>query len=442
MEPGSEKTIESQQSEVPATKSGRFPVLLVPFLSLFILLIGGTYFIYGHFRLPGEKFLTNTSSLPTSTPTSYPSSVGTLPKWHAPKNYLATDANGNILLGSLKDGQAKIIVKTYVGNFGTPQFKALSKFGKYFLYIKLPDAIIADLQKNPPYEYHGSNDYELHLVTLDENGNSKDEIADTNVAVFLGPSIFAFDKDEKGFYYPKYENEKDVTYYFSIADSAKKPSSLPLYLDSQAALSPTGSQYVFLEALSKNQSDTSVNSHYNLNLYSFNNIKKKILYPDFISGENSLIFPTENAVYLAREDYVDGPNSICYIEKITVPDGIITPIRAQECPPGFSNTNYHDLKLSPDGKLLLAIYSQEGPGDQANLGSFFVYDMESEDTQIISETESLYGNYFWINNREIITTTQLFGDPAQKATTYRVNLTTGEASPDEVLSGKTILGVY
>ena len=36
--------------------------------------------------------------------------------------------------------------------------------------MQLPDGMIADFQENPPYEFYGSTDYELHVIALEKNG--------------------------------------------------------------------------------------------------------------------------------------------------------------------------------------------------------------------------------------------------------------------------------
>ena len=417
----------------PPEKKRSFPVFLIPFFLLLLLLVAGTYFIYGNFSLPGEKHAGDKVVSPTVSPTSLPLS------WSSPKNYLATDTSSNIVYGSLSNGQSKVIVKAVNGLFGAPQFQSLAvRSGTYFLYTKLPDTIIAELQKNPPYEFHGSNDYELHLVKIAHDGTVTDVITDTNVSIFLGGSTIAFDSGAKGFYYPKYENEKDVIYYFSIADSSKKLSELPQYLQNNAALSPDSKQYVFLEALPKDTADTGINIAYTMSLFSVGGNKEKTLYKDFVSFENSMIFPTEDSVFLAREDYVDGPQSVCYIEHIRVNTAKVTPLRAQECPPGSSYTNFHDLSLSPDNKLLLSLYSQDSLGEQTRLGSFFVIDLESGASQTLAEADEWYGKYFWIDEREVLTT--ITRD--LKSIVYRLNLSTGEASVDELFTGKLILAVF
>ncbi|MEN9406948.1 MAG: hypothetical protein RLZZ455_164 [Candidatus Parcubacteria bacterium] len=425
---------ETVENSMPHTETKRrFPVFLIPFLLLLLLLVAGTYFIYGNFSLPGEKHAGGKVVTPTDSPTTTPL------RWTSPKNYLATDSSSNIVLGSLSNGQSKVIVKAVSGPFGAPQFQSLAtRSGTYFLYTKLPDTIITELQKNPPYEFYGSNDNELHLVTIGKDGSVKDVIADTNVSVGAGASLIAFDSEEKGFYYPKYENEKDVSYYFSLADSSKKLSELPQYLQSSAALSPDRKRYVLLDAMPKDNSDTGINSTYTLSLFSVSGKKEKTLYKDFISGETSVIFPTENSVFLAREDYVDGPQSVCYIEQIQVNTAKVTPLRAQECPPGSSSTNFHDLSLSPDRKFLLALYSQDSPGEQTRLGSFFVVDLKSGASQSLAEADEWYGKYFWIDQREVLTT--ITRD--QKPIVYRLNLSTGEASVDDMFTGKLILAAF
>ena len=431
---------ESKQPEELLVKRRKFPLRIIPFLLLFLLLIGGTYFIYGNFGLPGEKLLSKTTTELTPTPSLPPSSVGTVPAWHVPQNYVALDANGTLLIGTLKSKRESIIVKSGGKILGTPQFQALAQSGKFLLYIKLPDELITEFQKNPPYEFHGSSDYELHLVTLGGgSGKLEDTVIDTNVSLSLGSAVIVFDDAEKGIYYPKYVDGADKVYYYSLSSKSAEESSLPGYLMPGAAHSPTYSQYVFPEALPKTPSDTAINTKYNLALFAKDGTKKKVLYSDFISGETSTIFPTETIVFLSREDFVDGPNSICYIEKIGVPEGNVTPLRAQECPPGSSMTNFHDLSLSPDGKLLLAAYSQDTVGpNPARLGNFLVYDLESDASQTLGETSEWYGKYFWVENNEILTTIQSTENPV----TYRINLSTGEATPDDSFRGKTVLGVF
>lgn len=419
---------QTQEGSLSNKNSKLFPVLLALF-SILALLFIGTFLIFKGYRLPGERTVPTPSPLPTQAEEAFTAT------WNEPVYYLATNTNGEMVLGNLKGGDEVIIAKSKGKILGSASFHTRSQSGKYVVYIQLPDEIVRDFQKNPPYEYYGSSDYEIHLVTI--NGDEvTDTLVDTDVSSFIDPTVSVFDKNEKGFYYPKYENEKDVTYYYDITSGQKSQKPLPDYLEHNVFASPSYTRYVTLETLPRDPAYTGINDTYNLFLVTLPENKKELLYKEFISGEQSLLFPSDTMLYLTREDYVDGPNSTCYIEMISFTAKQVTELEKKECPPGFNETNYHELSLSPDKKLLVAEYAEQGPSNQTGTGSFFIYNLETKQKRTIAEAQGQYGKYFWVSPQEFVVNKT--GDSPK---VLRVNIQTGEVAEDTQLTGKTIYAV-
>lgn len=429
----SENTKEVPNTESPSTlRSLKFKWVSVILGVLFIILLIGTYLLSRNYLLPGIK-----SALRKPAPSSIPATFAENEEkltWHQPKWYLATDQGGNLLLGNLADKSEVVVSESKGKILGQATFESVSPSGRYFLYIQLPDKIIEDFQENPPYEYHGSSDYDLHLVTIN-NDQVTDKIIDTHVASLLGPNVFAFDKDERGVYYQKYEN-KEVTYYYDIQAEQASPKALPEYLGANAFLSTSRSSYALLDTFSKDPSDTGLNSKYELFRVSIDG-KSKESVTEFTSGEHSIIFPFENTLFIAREDYVNGPNSICYIEKVDIGQGKSTPslLEKRNCPPGFNNTNYHSLTVSPDEKNLVALYAEQGPSDQVGTSNVFVYNLKTSEKKTLAQATGLYEKYFWVSPIEI-----LVGIPFRDA--KRVNVETGKTEVEGSFHGKSIQAVF
>ncbi|MDP3941737.1 MAG: hypothetical protein Q8Q49_05510 [bacterium] len=424
----------SHDSNVPPKKTRRIHIFVGVLVCMILLLVAATYAISRTFQLPGEKVMKGLS-VPSPTETATSSRFAEVSQWKQPIWYLARDTQGNLVLGRLEGNNEATIAQNKGKILGDPSFQAISKSGKYLVYIQLPDEVIADFQKNPPYEYYGSSDYDLHLVTISREEIS-DKIIDTKVASLLEPGVFAFDKDEKGVFYPKYEN-KDVTYYYDFQSGIGVATELPGYLKPTVITSPSYRTYASLAVHPRNPSDTKINNVYDLNFYSIDGKNEAPLYKSFISGEQSLLFPTEDSLFLAREDYVDGPDSVCYIEMVTVKTKQVTQLAKKDCPPGFNETNFHDLSLSPDGTFLVAEYSEQGPTNQNGTANFFMYNVLTKQTKTLGDIIGLYGTYFWISPKEFLANV---GRESGKV--VKINIETGQISDAEEFKDRTILAVF
>jgi len=367
--------------------------------------------------------------------------------WNAPAKYLTYDGNGGLVLGVLDSSKTYLLAAKYPSKyfgFTDPKF---SKDGKYATYLALPKSVLDEFEKNPPYEFHGSSDYELHLVDISNPESTTDTLIATSVNYGLGAAYSVEWKTNNTLVYEKWNKEESKQEYYLYNIDSKSVTNTGEDNNDWIAISPSGKYYSVLGESSKAQTNpNSISGYKNLLVGEVATGKEQLVYENFLMSEADSVFIDDDHLILTREDFARQTISDCYVELVTISERTIEELDKVECPPGSSYTNIFDPTISPDGKYLAALYSQDPPNKEVTeriiAGSGYLYNFTTHEKKFVAKNEHWYGNVVWLSSDEVLfyTSGSHGGTDPKEALIY--NLKTDKTTPHPTLNGKEILGIF
>ncbi len=367
--------------------------------------------------------------------------------WHGPIKYLTYDENGNLTLGMLESTKIYLLATKYPSKyfgFTDPKF---SKDGKYVTYLTLPKSVLDEFEKNPPYEFHGSDNYELHLVDISNPDSTTDTIIATAINYGLGSAYSIQWKTDNALVYEKWNKEESKEEYYLYNIESKSVSSTKEENNNWIAISPSGKYYSVLGESSKAQTNpNSISGYKNLLVGEVATGKEQLVYENFLISEADSVFIDDDHLILTREDFARQTISDCYVELVTISTRTIEELDKVECPPGSSYTNIFDPTISPDGKYLAALYSEDPANKEETkriiAGSGYLYNFATHEKKFVAQNDNWYGNVVWLSNDEVLfyTSGSHGGSDPKEALIY--NLKTDQITPHPTLNGKEILGIF
>lgn len=371
---------------------------------------------------------------------------GPIENWKAPTKYLTFDANGNLILAMINNSETYHLVTKYQSKYFGITDPKFSPDGMYVTYLTLPKSILDEFEKEPPYEFHGSSDYELHLLNISNPSQPTDTLIAGAVAFYGLDSLPGMRwRSNTTLTYATWNTEKSIQEYHLYDIESRSLSDIVKEDNDWQTISPSGKYYSVFEKSPKTQTNPqSISGYVNLLIGDTTTGKEELVYKDFLINEADTVFIDDDHLILTREDFARQTISDCYVELITISSKRIDELDKVECPPGSSYTNIYRPTISPDGKYLVALYSEDPPNSQETeriiSGSGYLYNFVTHKKKFIAKNEHWYGNVVWLSNDEILLyTSGSHGADPKEAFIY--NVQTNTVRPHPTLNGKSILSI-
>lgn len=441
--------IEPELPPTPPKKSFKTPLLIIV-ISALVVMGGLTFFLF-------QQKPTNSQENKSVTPTPTKSEQVNVKKsnWIKPTKVIYTDTSGDLYVSSLDGTDPLRIVQSKGKILGAPQYLEVSPKGRYVAYIQLPSSEIAEYQTNPPYEFHGSTTFELHIVDL-KMSPPQDTLIANEIFSGLGenPTV-AWDDSEENLFFSKESvmtNQEEKPFFkYNFASKSITETQLPPYLQDNIFTFSETKSYIaqettqnqsrspFITEPSPVQTESILTAQYFYNLYSKDGKLQSTLYQaqDTPQESEHILFADENTVFISREVFVNGPDSICYLEKLDIKNKKLDQLQKIDCLPGSSNTHYGKLKLSPNGKYLSSIFTEDTVATETTpmtqKSSIFLIDLTSGQKKNIAQVNEWYIKYFWLSEDRLL---------AVASKPYVIDIPTATSSLFTPFNGKTILEVF
>ncbi len=442
--------VEVEVPHPPSKKKSFKTPLLTIVISALIVMGGLTFFL---FQQKPPQSVENKNIIPTQVQSKEVKLKN--PSWVKPTKVIYADANGDMYASSLDGTDAIRIAQSKGKILGAPLYIEVSPTGRYVAYIQLPSTEIAEYQTNPPYEFHGSTTYELHVVDL-KSSPPQDVLIASEVFSGLGSSpTVAWDDSEENLFFSKefVEGSKEEIPFFkyNFASKVVEEASIPPYLKDNIFTLPTTKSYITQEntqnplqsALisepSPVKTDSILNETYYYSLFTKDGKQQSILYQaqDAPQESEHILFADENTVFISREVFVNGPDSICYLEKLDIKNKKVTTLHKENCLPGSSNTHYGKLKLSPNGKYLSSIFTEDTVATETTpmtqRSSISLIDLTTGQKSTLAQVNEWYTKYFWLSDNKIL---------AISSKPFVIDITSSTSSLFTPFNGKTILEAF
>jgi len=284
-------------------------ILITIVIALLILLIISTFFFISQNKK--EEPIVDENPTPTikqsrnvqkDVSTFIP---GPIENWKAPTKYLTFDANGNLILAMINNSETYHLVTKYQSKYFGITDPKFSPDGMYVTYLTLPKSILDEFEKEPPYEFHGSSDYELHLLNISNPSQPTDTLIAGAVAFYGLDSLPGMRwRSNTTLTYATWNTEKSIQEYHLYDIESRSLSDIVKEDNDWQTISPSGKYYSVFEKSPKTQTNPqSISGYVNLLIGDTTTGKEELVYKDFLINEADTVFIDDDHLILTREDF-------------------------------------------------------------------------------------------------------------------------------------------